>query len=43
MNSIIALLVFGIAVVCIIVLAIDLLIAIIVRAQFPGGSEGELL
>ncbi|MDB2242683.1 hypothetical protein [Halorubrum ezzemoulense] len=40
MNSIIALLAFGIALVLTIVLAIALLIVIIVRSNFPDASDG---
>ena len=40
MNTLIALALFGIAVVVTIVLAIALLIGIIARARFPDGSGG---
>ncbi|MDB2226400.1 hypothetical protein PM023_17440 [Halorubrum ezzemoulense] len=40
MNTLIALALFGIAVVVTIVLAIPLLIGIIARARFPDGSGG---
>jgi len=40
MNSILALLVFGIALVCTIIIAIALLIAVIVRSKFPDASDG---